>query len=183
MPLSVLEDPTASPIPGPKPHSIPKLRHVYLRDHITPVTVLPVMSLKGVPEGLLMYLLEEFNAEIDAGDTYPMDQPFEPEEFRKYWFAGCVGLVISGHVETLDDVLASASGGEPGNGIPMLHREPDWRELCLGTFYIKPNYPGRCCHIANGGFMTCRAKRQLGVGKVMGEAYIEWAANLVSIAG
>ena len=33
----------------------------------------------------------------------------------------------------------------------------------LGTFYIKPNYPGRCNHICNGGFITHPNARGLGI--------------------
>ena len=57
----------------------------------------------------------------------------------------------------------------------------DWRRVCLGTFYIKPNYPGRSSHVCNGGFIVTDAARNRGVGRLMGERYLEWAPKLVSI--
>lgn len=42
-------------------------------------------------------------------------------------------------------------------------------------FYIKPNFPGRCSHICNGGFIVMQDQRGNGVGKVMGKAYLQLA--------
>lgn len=56
----------------------------------------------------------------------------------------------------------------------------DWHRICLGTFYIKPNYPGRSSHVCNGGFIVTDAARNKGVGRLMGEAYLAWAPKLVS---
>lgn len=55
-----------------------------------------------------------------------------------------------------------------------------WGRRCLGTFYVKPNYPGRSSHICNGGFIVTDAARNRGVGRLMGEGYLEWAPKLVS---
>lgn len=41
----------------------------------------------------------------------------------------------------------------------------------LGCFYIKPNFPGRCAHVCNGGFIANPKYRGLGVGTFMGEAF------------
>lgn len=57
----------------------------------------------------------------------------------------------------------------------------DWDRRCLGTFYIKPNYPGRSSHVCNGGFIVTDAARNRGVGRLMGEGYLDWAPKLVSI--
>lgn len=56
-----------------------------------------------------------------------------------------------------------------------------WGRRCLGTFYVKPNYPGRSSHICNGGFIVTDAARNRGVGRLMGEGYLEWAPKLVSV--
>jgi RimJ/RimL family protein N-acetyltransferase len=48
----------------------------------------------------------------------------------------------------------------------------------LGCFYIKPNFPGRCSHICNGGFITSPKYRNLGIGKLMGSAFIQLAKDL-----
>ena len=56
-----------------------------------------------------------------------------------------------------------------------------WEEKCLGSFYIKPNYPGRSSHVCNGGFLVTEAARNKGVGRLMGEGYLEWAPKLVLV--
>ncbi|KAL9107144.1 MAG: hypothetical protein Q9227_007924 [Pyrenula ochraceoflavens] len=58
------------------------------------------------------------------------------------------------------------------------HAGADWTKICLGSFYVKPNYPGRSSHVCNGGFLVTDAARNKGVGKSMGESYLEWAPQL-----
>ncbi len=48
----------------------------------------------------------------------------------------------------------------------------------LGCFYIKPNFPGRCSHVCNGGFITNPSHRGLGVGAFMGENFKRLAKDL-----
>jgi GNAT superfamily N-acetyltransferase len=48
----------------------------------------------------------------------------------------------------------------------------------LGCFYVKPNFPGRCSHVCNGGFITNPAYRGLGIGKLMGEKFKRLAKDL-----
>ena len=60
-------------------------------------------------------------------------------------------------------------------------RHVRWEECCLGSFYIKPNYPGRSSHVCNGGFLVTEAARNKGVGRLMGEGYLEWAPKLVCL--
>jgi GNAT superfamily N-acetyltransferase len=40
-----------------------------------------------------------------------------------------------------------------------------------GVFYIKPNFPGRCSHICNGGFITDPDFRGQGIGSLMAQAF------------
>ncbi|KAL9598740.1 MAG: hypothetical protein Q9219_004298 [cf. Caloplaca sp. 3 TL-2023] len=58
------------------------------------------------------------------------------------------------------------------------NRGVDWAQVCLGSFYVKPNYPGRSSHVCNGGFLVTEAARNRGVGRLMGEGYLEWAPKL-----
>ncbi len=51
--------------------------------------------------------------------------------------------------------------------------------MCLGSFYIKPNYPGRSSHVCNAGFLVTEKARNRGVGMVLGRQYLEWAPKLV----
>lgn len=53
-------------------------------------------------------------------------------KFGEYWF-GCFGVVA----------LLDSDGGNGKVGEEKgLDEERDWERECLGTFYIKPNYPG-----------------------------------------
>ncbi|KAL8946628.1 MAG: hypothetical protein Q9222_007003 [Ikaeria aurantiellina] len=62
--------------------------------------------------------------------------------------------------------------------VDLEHRGVDWGTVCLGSFYVKPNYPGRSSHVCNGGFLVTEAARNRGVGRLMGEGYLEWAPKL-----
>ncbi|KAG7374423.1 acyl-CoA N-acyltransferase [Nitzschia inconspicua] len=48
----------------------------------------------------------------------------------------------------------------------------------LGCFYIKPNFPGRCSHVANGGFIVDPQFRGNRVGTLMGACFKRWAKDL-----
>lgn len=41
--------------------------------------------------------------------------------------------------------------------------------MVLGTYYLRPNQPGRGAHVANGGYMVTRAGQGRGIGRAMGE--------------
>ena len=45
-------------------------------------------------------------------------------------------------------------------------------------FYVKPNFPGRCSHICNGGFVTARHARRQGVARLMGVQFQRIAKDL-----
>ncbi|KAH6847673.1 His(2)-Cys(2) zinc finger-domain-containing protein, partial [Chaetomium sp. MPI-CAGE-AT-0009] len=137
-------------------------RHVTLRDRQTVATVVPFASQHQVPESLLRYLSDQFNKEIEGGDTYPMLEPMSAATFSSYWFQKFGGVMLLGHIESAAEVVEGR----------------DWSKECLGTFYIKPNYPGRSSHICNAGFVVTDAARNRGVGRLMGETYLEWAPKL-----
>lgn len=54
------------------------------------------------------------------------------ERFAEYWFGTFAVVVLTGSSQQIDG-------------------ERNWEEECLGTFYVKPNYPGRS-HLLE----TCR---------------------------
>lgn len=56
-----------------------------------------------------------------------MDRTFSLEKFAEYWFGTFAVVVLMGEEEEIKD---------DGR---------DWERECLGTFYIKPNYPGGFC--------------------------------------
>lgn len=55
-----------------------------------------------------------------------MESPLEYDLYRTYWFGTFA-------------VVAVVDDDESGNG---LREGRDWERVCLGTFYVKPNYPG-----------------------------------------
>ncbi|KAL6055348.1 N-acetyltransferase aca1 [Balamuthia mandrillaris] len=93
------------------------------------------------------------NEVIEEGMTYPQREVLDPQEFREYF------LKADAFVARL------VEGGESPYEV-------------VGTFYIKPNFPGRCDHICNGGFIVKPAYRQLGIGRAMAEHFLDFARRL-----
>ncbi|KAH7192387.1 uncharacterized protein B0J16DRAFT_59086 [Fusarium flagelliforme] len=137
-------------------------RQVTLRDRQTVATIVPFASKHQVPKSLIAYLCDQINKEIEGGDTYPMMEPFAADNFGSYWFQNFGAIMLLGNVERAEDVVEGK----------------DWSRECLGSFYIKPNYPGRSSHVCNAGFLVTDAARNRGVGRLMGEAYLDWAPRL-----
>ncbi len=173
----MLDDPTASaiyrvsgPAPYPEPYGpLPSEimpRQVTLRDRTTIATLVPFSSPLQVPPRLTAYLCELLNGEIEKGDTYPMMDGLPLSSFGPYWFANFGAIMVIGDAQSAEEVIQMENNGA------------DWSKNCLGSFYIKPNYPGRSSHVCNGGFLVTDAARNRGVGRLMGECYLEWAPKL-----
>ncbi|KKK14197.1 hypothetical protein AOCH_005197, partial [Aspergillus ochraceoroseus] len=181
----ILEDPLTTPAPPPTPPTPTSTTitpyKTTLRDS-RPVTLYPFY--KGrlcssspsvpIPQDLLHFLHGEFSAEIERGCTYPMDEAMSEERFTEYWFGG-VAVVAVLDASPSPSPSPSENQNENGNA---LRQGRDWGKECLGTFYIKANYPGRCSHVCNAGFLTTSAVRNQGVGLVMGQAYLHFAPLL-----
>ncbi|KAL2039472.1 hypothetical protein N7G274_007744 [Stereocaulon virgatum] len=175
---AMLEDPTvpaiyrtsgAPPYPTPTDPQIPPSivpRQVTLRDRITIASLLPFSTPTAVPPRLLTYLCNQLNLEIEKGDTYPMMTSMPVSTFGTYWFQNFGAIMLLGEVGSIEKVREMEVRGER------------WEEVCLGSFYIKPNYPGRSSHICNGVLLGTGAARNRGVGRLMGEGYLEWAPKL-----
>lgn len=144
-------------------------RQVTLRDRVTAATLIPFSSAQEVPRSLLAYLCDQLNKEIEKGDTYPFINPLSLEEFGTDWFSHFTAVMLLGDVPIVGHVQSLEAIGA------------DWGKICLGSFNIKPNYPGRSSHICNGAFLVTDASRNRGVGRLMGECYLEWAPQMVSI--
>ena len=176
---AMLEDPkraatyrTSGPPPYPSPEdTVPPAticsRVVTLRDRNTLATVFPFVTATHVPPLLLKYLCDTFNIEIEKGDSYPMVDIMSLEGFATYWFLNFGAIMILGDIAATEDLARMEEEGA------------NWEDLCLGFFYCKPNYPGRSSHVCNGGFVVTPAARNKGVGRQMGEVYLEWAPKLV----
>ena len=174
---AMLDDPTAPaiyrvsgeapfPVPhGPLPPDITP-KQVILRDRITTATIVPFSGPTQVPPKLSAYLCELLGREIEKGDTYPMMEPMPLANFAPYWFANFGAIMVVGDAQSPEEVSE------------MEARGVDWSKECLGSFYVKPNYPGRSSHVCNGGFLVTDAARGRGVGRLMGEVYLDWAPKL-----
>jgi len=144
-------------------------RQITLRDRVTAATLVPFSSHIQVPISLLSYLCDQLNREIERGDTYPMTEAMPLERFAPYWFANFGAVMVLGDLVKVQSMLSEDTANQR-----------DWNKDCLGSFYVKPNYPGRSGHICNGGFLVTDASRNRGVGRLMGEGYIDWAPKLVN---
>lgn len=179
---AILEDPTSpqiyrtagqEPFPTPGNPVIPSSifpKTVTLRDRVTIATLIPFFSPATVPPRLLAYLSDVFAREVEDGNTYPMRDPLPLETFGPYWFGSFGAVMILGDIGGIEAVTDMERTGV------------DWSKICLGSFYVKPNYPGRSSHVCNGGFLVTNAARNKGVGKSMGHCYLDWAPQLVGLA-
>lgn len=96
------------------------------------------------------------NIVIIDGQTYPQAQPLNEEEFAAYWMSGDTFVVR----------LVNDLGKDLGDN------RPKTQEKILGAFYLKPNFPGRCSHICNAGFIVQPSARGQGIGRLMGESML-----------
>ncbi|GME26411.1 putative histone acetyltransferase spt10 protein [Neofusicoccum parvum] len=175
---AMLDDPASPAIyrrSGEKPHPQPgsplpasiQPRTLVLRDRTTKASLIPFSAPSQVPLSLMDYLRQQLNREIEKGDTYPMLDAFTLEAFGPYWFQNFGAVMLLGDLKGgVDDLRRMEEEG------------CSWEKHCLGSFYIKPNYPGRSSHVCNGGFLVTDGARNRGVGRLMGECYLEWAPLL-----
>ncbi|MDA0266629.1 MAG: GNAT family N-acetyltransferase [Cyanobacteria bacterium] len=103
---------------------------------------------------------ELLNHIISEGVSYPQDQPLSPQDFQAYWMKGEAFVVR----RTLGADREATMGTTAARDI-------------VGAFYIKPNFPGRCGHICNAGFIVPPEVRGQGVGRLMGEAMLTLARD------
>ncbi|KAI6657529.1 hypothetical protein LOD99_273 [Oopsacas minuta] len=87
-------------------------------------------------------LKDIFNDIIEEGLTYPQLGYHDESRFKSYYLSHAAFA------------LRLANSGK-----------------VIGGFYIKPNFPGRCSHICNAGFIVDMAWRGKGAGRFMAEQY------------
>ncbi|KAK9236145.1 acyl-CoA N-acyltransferase [Lipomyces kononenkoae] len=112
-------------------------------------------------DNVVRVLMDLLNHEIELGQTYPQEHPLTFDEFKNYWFLAFTAVMV----------LDSSGGTE-------MFTFEDAGDRVLGTFYVKPNYPGICGGICNAGFLVGQLARGQGVGKILGKQYVEWAPKL-----
>lgn len=146
---------------GKSPLQITQSINFSLRKDGRPVTLLPANDSSVVPSTLVEKMCQEFNFVIEEGLTYPHHTTMTIEQFSSYWFQSFAAIMVEGTYSSWQDISNS-----------------NWDEAFLGTFYIKPNYIGRCSHVCNAGFVVAHNKRGLGLGRELGAKYLVWAPQL-----
>ena len=96
------------------------------------------------------------NELVAEGLSYPQLEPLTVEEFTAYWRKGEAFVVR----------IVEAPSPESANANQI-----------VGAFYLKPNFPGRCSHIANAGFIVAPEMRGQGLGRWMGETMLQLARD------
>jgi L-amino acid N-acyltransferase YncA len=99
-----------------------------------------------------------FNSVIAEGVSYPQSAPLSPADFAAYWLKGDAFVV------------------RRRNRGAMVSSQTQIPQI-LGAFYIKPNFPGRCGHICNAGFIVAPEVRGQGMGRWMGRAMLALARD------
>lgn len=132
---------------------------VLLKDGETTATIYPIHDGNNLPPGLLAFLADEFNMEVERGDTFPFFDTLGIDDFRNYWFGAFAAVMVLGDELQLD-------------------RQRQWEKECLGSFFIKANFPGRSSHICTGGFLVNAGIRGKGIGKTLTECFLDWAPKL-----
>jgi RimJ/RimL family protein N-acetyltransferase len=101
------------------------------------------------------------NLIILEGRSWPFEEEFETiDDYRSYFLSHTAFVV-----RALEDGVDSLGKHSPADSV-------------MGCFYIKPNYPGRCSHVCNGGFITAPNFRRQGVAKLMGKVFLQAAKDL-----
>lgn len=109
------------------------------------------LTIKAVDPADHPELYNAFAALVMAGEGYPQAPgPLEYHEFADYW------LLHKSHV--------------------AVARTPDAH--LAGSYYLRPNFPGRAAHIANAGYFVVRGLRNQGVGSALVEHSLAQARAL-----
>src|SRR5262245_2677005 len=90
-----------------------------------------------------------FREVVAAGDSFAYDESTPEDVARKLWF-------------------------EP----PAVCHVAEDEGRVIGTYYVRPNQPGRGGHVANGGYMVAAAARGRGLASALCSHSIETARRL-----
>ena len=104
---------------------------------------------------------------ISEGISYPYETPFATEEnFSAYFLSHDAFVARIAKRRRLEE-------RETGQEEDLLHVGK-----LVGIFYVKPNFPGRCDHICNGGFVVDPDLRRQGIGRILGQQFLELSKAL-----
>lgn len=142
-----------------------------LKDKDTRVIAIPIYSHKDISSKLLSQMYNAFNQEIIKGETYPQYEPFYSiEEYTDYWFSSFCCILIKKPCNIDNSKIFEYIKTDEYN--------IDWEDNYLGTFYIKPNYAGRCSQVCNAGFFVPIPHRGKKVAYRLGQMYLKYAPKL-----
>ncbi|KAL3237515.1 Spt10p [Nakaseomyces bracarensis] len=182
-------------------------RTILLKDGETIATMYPIPSMvELLPHGLLSFMVEEFNMEIEKGDSLPFYNTLTSDEFRKLLFQedGHLCVMVLGEIPELDySGGSSINDDEKENGsknrlqrpaqsdlmrhTPQykkrkekrnLHMNIQWEKQCLGLFTVQSAFPGRSAHVVTGTFLVNAGIRGKGIGRTLVETFIDWSKKL-----
>jgi L-amino acid N-acyltransferase YncA len=86
---------------------------------------------------------------IASGDAYAYDEQTARESALAFWLTTSTSCWVAEHAGTV-----------------------------VGTYYLRPNQPGRGDHVANAGYMVARAGQGQGIGRALGEHSLVEARRL-----
>ena len=92
---------------------------------------------------------------------------FTEKDFKKYFFGSSAVLL---HYTNPNEPLVSSND--------YCSVERDWAKEIAGAYYIKPNYPGRCSHVCNSGFLVPNSARGKGMGNILAQSFLKFAPAL-----
>lgn len=172
---------------------------ILLRDGETVSTMYPIPGSPDLlPLGLLAFLLDEFNMEIENGQSFPYYESLEMDEFKKVWFDlhGVICIMVLGEIPELDYSIPVERHSEMDEALGIKYSERftssyakrkdrrnlnlsiQWERQCLGIFNLKPAYPGRSSHVVTGTFLVNAGIRGKGIGKTLVDCFLNWAPQL-----
>lgn len=96
-------------------------------------------------------LHREFNRILTAGEGYPQAGPIPYHEFSEYWLDGKSTVIAAW---TLSD------------------------GTFVGSYFLKPNGPGRAAHVANAGYFVVSEWRGNGAGEALVRESMDRARTL-----
>ena len=96
------------------------------------------IEVTAVDAGDEQELYDAFSAIVEAGEGYPQAPPVSRSEFRGYWLDHKSAVIVA----RVEGALA-------------------------GSYYLRPNFPGRGAHIANAGYFVVRPWRGQGIGEAL----------------
>lgn len=96
-------------------------------------------------------LHREFNRILEAGEGYPQPGPIPYEAFREYWFNAKSAVI--------------GAWARPNGSF-------------VGSYFLKPNGPGRAAHVANAGYFVVAEWRGKGAGEALLRESMDRARSL-----